>query len=268
MDTSAPVTLGSNLLRPRRSLARRWVVIVSLIVHAVAIGAYVVVGMLRIERLKPDRGRISVAVGMELPDTGGGPEPGSKPKDVVKKKDKPKIEVDVPVQPTKDTSKISNEGQPATTTSTTTGTGPSTGPTTGDTPTKTGGECTGEDCKKPETTKVEPVVKKTKTPTPMAPPDFKRLRKTSDADAAIQPSDNDKTAILRSGNTVVRGSVWVCIDETGRVSSTKLTGSTGYSDYDDRLVRGTRTWEYRPAIQDGVAVPTCSNVNFTFRIAK
>jgi TonB family protein len=266
MDTSAPaITLGSNLLRPRRSLARRWVIAVSLIVHAAAIGAYIVMGMLRVERLKPDRGRISVAVGLAMPETGGGPEPGSKPKDPPKpKKDKPKVQVDETVQPTTDTTKISTEGETKTT-STTTGTGETgtAGLTTGTDPVTTTGECTGEDCKQPETKVEKPEPEK---PVAKTPKDFDLLRRTPDDQTKIQPSAVTKTAMQRAGHAVVKGNVKVCLDARGTIRTVTLAKSTGYADYDARLVAGVRTWEYDPAIEKGVPVASCGTVFFTFRM--
>jgi TonB family protein len=266
-DSPPPVTLGSNLLAPRRrSVARRWLIILSMVVHGGAIAAYVVVGMLRVERLKPDRGRITVSLGMQLPDQTGGPEPGSKPKDPPKpKRDevKTKIQVDTTVQPTTDTSKISNTGQSRTSTSELPGTGSGHTPSPGSDSTKPpGGGCQGEDCPPPETTT-------TKKPEPkpeaeLTPQDMKLLNTTPDDLRHIQPNDVTKTAIQRDGKAKVVGIVRVCIDERGRISKTSLTKSTGYSAYDSALVTGVRRWTYNPAIKDGVATPACSTVFFTF----
>src|SRR5262245_45523583 len=154
-------TFGSRMTtKPRRSKARSWLVTASLVIHAGAIGAYVVLGMMRIEQLKPDRGRIEVAVGPRMQDPGGGPEPGMKPKDPPRPEPKKHTTKDiVQAKPTTPVTTDTSDQTPTQATGDTTGTTPGGGGGTDPTkPPGGGGGCVGPDCKddpKPEPPKQE-----------------------------------------------------------------------------------------------------------------
>jgi len=265
------ISLGSNLLRPQRRGARRWLVIVSLIAHAAAIGAYVVVGMMRIERLTPDKGRISISMGHQI-DPGSGPTPGSKPKPP-KPEQPPQVKTVKPkviVQPV-DQSHISLEQSPSTANDTDDSTGdtddtggggggggdPCIGP---DCKTGGGDPCVGANCKTGGGD-TKPIVEQVEN---IPPTVIQSLRLSGDTQ--IHPSEVALNAMRRDGKTKVLGIVKLCLDTSGRINKVSVLKSTGYPDYDLGLVRGVRTWTYRPHRVNNTPVPVCSTVAFAYLI--
>ncbi len=89
--------------------------------------------------------------------------------------------------------------------------------------------------------------------------------KTSGEDQ-IHPSTKIKSAINRSSSRKVHGIVYVCISTSGRVVSAKLSHSTGYGEYDAKLLAGVRRWIYRPYKISGKAIQVCTAINFIYRL--
>lgn len=86
-------------------------------------------------------------------------------------------------------------------------------------------------------------------------------------DPQIQPPDAVRTHMLRSGQGEARGTVEMCLDAAGRVSSLRMLLSTHHPAYDARLLERMRTWRYRPyRMADGDAVPICTAVTFIYRV--
>lgn len=84
-------------------------------------------------------------------------------------------------------------------------------------------------------------------------------------DKYILPDDITKTEISRSGKDRVVGSLKLCVDITGKVSSVSQLKSTGYSAYDSKLQNTIRgTWRYKPYEVNGRAVPVCTAVTFIY----
>ena len=74
--------------------------------------------------------------------------------------------------------------------------------------------------------------------------------------------------IIPPANQSLRGTevqVWVFVDERGRVvaDSTRLNPPTRDNDFNKRLIREAAEWVFRPAIQEGKAVPSW----FPYRIS-
>jgi TonB family protein len=264
METS----IGTRLIPTRRSGARRWLVIASLILHAGVIGTYVVLGMMRIERLTPERSRIRVA-SMPRIEPGGGPEnPGTRPKDPVKPP-KP-VPPKVIVQPT---DKAPVEDKPTDDTAATDvgddlppgggGGGGGIGPPSDEPGCPPNVECVIGDPDPPAlVTAPKPVV--VQAPTNVAPSVIGALR--TDGDPQIHPPDTAQNAMIRDGKTKVFGIVQLCLDTSGRISKTKMLRSTGYPAYDSELLAGVRTWRYDPHRVNGTAMPVCSTVHFNYSI--
>ncbi|HUS63033.1 MAG TPA: hypothetical protein VMZ28_00775 [Kofleriaceae bacterium] len=86
-------------------------------------------------------------------------------------------------------------------------------------------------------------------------------------DPQIQPPDVVRTHMLRGGQDEARGTVEMCLDRAGRVSSLRMLLSTRHPAYDARLLERMRTWRYRPyRMADGDAVPICTAVTFIYRV--
>ena len=86
-------------------------------------------------------------------------------------------------------------------------------------------------------------------------------------DPQIQPPDGVRTHMMRSGQDEARGTIEMCLDTAGRVSSLRMLLSTRHPAYDARLLERMRTWRYRPyRTTDGEAVPICTAVTFIYRV--
>jgi TonB family protein len=266
---SAPSTqlrtdIGSNLLlKPRRSAARRWLVIVSFVLHGGAIAAYLLFGLLQVERLSPERGRIEVSLARRMSDPGGGLEPGEKPKTPRPPKPEDKRVTKDRVQPVETPPVVAPEQTP-----TTGGGGNNLTPGTGNDNLPPGGQCEGADCSDdPDapivaTGKAKPAVVEQKEDKFVPPVDMKKKR--LGGDTQIVPDQVTRTAMSRDGKSSWTGIVKFCIDTSGRVKSASMAKPTGYPAYDALLLRGVRQWTYSAHTVGGTPVPACSTVKFDF----
>lgn len=80
----------------------------------------------------------------------------------------------------------------------------------------------------------------------------------------ILPDDATKTAITRSQRDKVVGSFKLCISDTGAVTGVTALKSTGFPDYDAKIIREMNTWAYRPYLVNGKAAPVCTAVTFIY----
>lgn len=86
-------------------------------------------------------------------------------------------------------------------------------------------------------------------------------------DPKIAAPDSVRQQMARAGTAKVEGMVKMCLDRQGRVRSLRLLKSTGYSEYDQRLLAGMRSWGYEPyRLDTGAAVPVCTVVTFIYRV--
>jgi outer membrane biosynthesis protein TonB len=93
--------------------------------------------------------------------------------------------------------------------------------------------------------------------------DGKRYR----GNTQIQPPDSVKTAMSRAGDDRVRAIIKMCLSKTGDVASVDLLLSTGYPDYDRKLLGQVRTWRYHPyKLDSGQAVPVCTSIVFKYSV--
>ena len=80
----------------------------------------------------------------------------------------------------------------------------------------------------------------------------------------ILPDDKTKTAITASKRDKVIGSFKLCLDTTGAITSVVALKSSGFPDYDAKIIREMNKWTYRPYHVDGKAVPVCTAVTFIY----
>jgi periplasmic protein TonB len=81
----------------------------------------------------------------------------------------------------------------------------------------------------------------------------------------IVPEDVTKTEIQRSGKEKLIGSFKLCITAEGAVSQVNQLKSTGFPQYDNRIVSTIRNeWRYRPFMVNGKATPVCTAVTFIY----
>lgn len=81
----------------------------------------------------------------------------------------------------------------------------------------------------------------------------------------IAPDDRTKTLIQKKlhGKKLV-ASFMLCLDESGTPETILPITSSGFADYDAKLLRGISEWRYAPYKVDGEAVPVCTGVTFIY----
>jgi hypothetical protein len=108
----------------------------------------------------------------------------------------------------------------------------------------------------------------TPPPPPPAPPQavpptlLEGMRVSGNKD--ILPADATKIEIARSGKDKIVGSFKLCVDAQGAVTNVVQLKSTGFSDYDAKIIREMKQWAYRPYSVNGKAVPVCTAVTFIY----
>jgi len=83
-------------------------------------------------------------------------------------------------------------------------------------------------------------------------------------DKNITPDDPTKTQIARSGKDKLVGSYKLCVDPQGAVTGVTMLKSTGFVDYDSKIMREMSQWAYRPYLVNGKAAPVCTAVTFIY----
>ncbi|HET6612595.1 MAG TPA: energy transducer TonB [Kofleriaceae bacterium] len=102
------------------------------------------------------------------------------------------------------------------------------------------------------------------TETKIVPPHALEAQRIA-GDARVVPSDTDKLAMARQGQTVVVSVVKMCLSAGGTVTSLQLLKSSGFPGYDRQIKSAMRQWRYRPFRVNGKAVPVCTPVTFQYR---
>jgi protein TonB len=80
----------------------------------------------------------------------------------------------------------------------------------------------------------------------------------------VVPSDSDKLAIKRAGQSRVVTTVKMCLSSGGTVNRVDMLKSSGYPAYDQKIKSTMRTWKYKPFRVNGKAVPVCTSVTFIY----
>jgi TonB family protein len=62
----------------------------------------------------------------------------------------------------------------------------------------------------------------------------------------------------------LKGTVRLCVDRVGAVTSTELTEATGYDEYDRKLIAAVRGWRFRPFVLNGQTFAVCSTNEFVY----
>jgi TonB family protein len=82
----------------------------------------------------------------------------------------------------------------------------------------------------------------------------------------IAPPDIVQNQMMREEKKKTSAVLKVCIGQGGEVTSSAIAKSSGYPEYDAKLVSGVKGWRYRPYMVNGQYVPVCSAVAFAFSI--
>lgn len=80
----------------------------------------------------------------------------------------------------------------------------------------------------------------------------------------VQPDDATKLQMARDQRRRARATVRMCLSARGEVASTRIVRSSGYPDYDARLLAAMQGWRYRPYLVNGQAAPVCTHVTFIY----
>jgi hypothetical protein len=247
---------------------RKVIVSASVVAHAAGIVALTVMAFWRIDKLPLEDRPVKAAFVMP-----GTPAPAGGPKkvDLIARKpeERHKTKVKDVVQPP---TKIEQTQPDSGATTATTGTdeggggGPGEGPDTGDstTPVTGDGDCTVPPCGGDDDPPV--VIKKKKVPVTIAPNIANGLR--TSGNSQIHAPEQTRVTMLHEGKTQTIGVAKVCIGDDGGIDSVKLMKSTGYADYDAKLLGEMRGWRYTPYKVNGEAVPFCTAVTIVYKMRK
>lgn len=266
------------LLAPpsRNTKVRSAIVTAVVAAHAAALAALAIAGMWDIDKLEVERTPRAVA-SFALPgDSGGG---GAPQPELVAKKPEPekrKVKVTETVQPEPEAADPADEpaADAASDGGDAAGTDGPPGNGTGgdgqgfDTPTGTG--CTAPPCgigaapdpRKPD----KPEPPKPSRPETIAPNIAAGLR--IGGNDQISAPESVRVQMLHQGKSRLIGTVTLCIDTRGRVSSARVVKSTGFDAYDARLLSEMRAWRYKPYTVNGRAAPACTAVTVVYKMAK
>jgi TonB family protein len=266
-------------------MSRRWLVAVSALVHLAVAGGLFVSGVWRLERLEAPRLALrGLGYMMPPPAPSGGPvarEPIKIERKIIKKKPQELVQLDARKRhddppPVKDDDDGGDDGPghgPGTSTDTgecleNCGDSKAEAPVCGDRLVAGDEQCddgntvNGDGCS--STCRLEPK---------LAPPARPRILTSAVLDGMrisgetqIHPSAATRNMMMRANVMSTFGVIVLCIATDGSVASAKLSRSTSYSEYDESLLLGVRTWRYRPYMVNGAPVPACGTVRFDYRM--
>lgn len=263
---------------PRRRL-RTLLIGTSLVVHGVVAFGLIVAGMWKIEKVESVRTPVSLAAVVVPGDSGGGgaprpatplraktPPPKVIPRDTIQPVAKVETEVK-PVVEAADVVALDGTGLGSDVPGNGTG-----GDGRGRLP-PIGSGCTGDDCGTgtgTDTRKVKPPCEgdacAPRKRVTVAPNIASGLR-ISGNDQIVAP-DAVRLTMMHEGKQQVTAAVLLCIDTAGRVDQASVKRSTGYPEYDAKLLREMRSWRYRAYEVDGKATPACTSVVLVYRITQ
>jgi outer membrane biosynthesis protein TonB len=234
---------------------RRWLVAVSLVVHATLVAVFTIATLWHVDRLSAERRTVSISQVEPMPEPSGSPSTAPKVEFTHKEV---KHVVTTPVQPVE----VPKETPPAAPADTIgNGSGNGSGDGSGSGTGSGSGSATGT-CADPPCGDAPPQDKHDDVERVISPTILTGLRISGDPQ--IHPPEVVKVAIQRDGVDRVTGTFKLCVSASGQVASITPIKSTTYAGYDKRLVEGMRTWRYRPYVIDGRAVPVCSVVAFIY----
>jgi TonB family protein len=239
------------------SRKRFWFVTISVAAHLGTAAAVFVAGTWNIDRLDRETRPVAVLTmnlpapapaggGMTLPDVKLTPKPRRLATDLHQLTTKP----DPQAKPT--------TGNPGETIGTGTGTDP-----------EGIGTCTTPPCG--ESPIPDPQPKPEPKPEPKPPveetvivtPNVLKMQREA-GETQIQAPPAVKVAMRGDGIDQVTGVVYVCVSETGSITSVQLKKSTKYPAYDERLIQAARAWRFKPYAAKGRNVKICGTTTFVY----
>jgi cysteine-rich repeat protein len=256
-------------------MTRRWLIAASFAAHLAVVVALFLSGIWHLEQLHAERLPLDLVQPLRPPaPAAGGPVAAAAPKVI------PKVIPKVVVQPPAahqdlETKPMTGDREDGTTTGRGTGEaasacvencspGAAAEPVCGNGAVEIGEQCddgnttSGDGCS--ATCRTEPPP----PPTVVAPNILQGLRISGETD--VHPSTETASRMTRDNAQTVAAAILVCIATDGHVASATQNHSTGYADYDAKLLAAVRDWRYRPyTLGTGRPVPACSMVTFVYR---
>jgi TonB family protein len=84
----------------------------------------------------------------------------------------------------------------------------------------------------------------------------------------IEPSQDDRADMSDANKRVVSGTFQIAVSATGVVTGVQIIKTTGYPEYDRRLVAAMYNWRYRPYSIDGTAQPFRGMIRFDYKLGR
>jgi hypothetical protein len=82
---------------------------------------------------------------------------------------------------------------------------------------------------------------------------------------SIVPDEITMSAIARSGHDTLVSTYKICITTDGSVNNVSQLRSTGFPDYDAKILNTIRRdWRYRPFLVNGKPAPVCTALRFVY----
>jgi TonB family protein len=252
---------------------RRWrtaVIVGSAIAHAGVIAGIAVAAMWHIEKLDVADGQ-DITFRVPIPQGASAPPPSSRlavQKATVEKVVKVKPPVVVQPQIVKDPPPVTSGASTATDPGNTTGPGGDGNDPDAD-PNSTS-RCLTPPCidgsdGDPEPEEKKQVIEEKKPPI-VAPNVAKGLRISGNEQ--IYPPEMTKVDMLHQGKANISATIQLCVGTDGRVDTLRVLKSSGYGDYDAKLLGEMRDWRYRAYLVNGKPSPMCTVSVFVYRMTK
>jgi len=255
--------------RSRKKIA--WIA-ASVVLHAIVGGFFLVLSFWEIHEIRRPSHGVAMASSLALPPPGGSRSKADEPKRVVRK-EKHHIVKD-PRQPHKlsDEKQVASSAQFANLSDAdsggdatgTGGAGDVGGPGTGNGPSLGIGLETCLDssaCTPPSL--------------PIAPPDDPAPRAVPSAtlremhriagEEKIRPQSSVQNEMARQGQQSLSAVILLCVSKSGAVSKQRVLKSSGYLEYDAKLVNRVQKWRYEPYLANGHPIAICTQLRFDYR---
>lgn len=84
-------------------------------------------------------------------------------------------------------------------------------------------------------------------------------------DPQIQPPTSTQNAMSQTNQQRAVAVIKMCLDRQGAVARVALVKSSGYAEYDAKLLSKIRRWRYRPYRAGGLAIAICTHVTFIYK---
>lgn len=238
--------------------------IVSLVVHLALGGLLLVLSLWEVHEIqRPSRSHAVVSM-IGLPPPSGGGEAKAEPKRVERKPEKTIVPDSRQPSSTDSEKPATDTGQSGSGNGLGDGEGDGDGEGTG-TGTGPGGPGTGGlgisiDLAPPPV----PVAKPSEAPKVVPAAVLGRLHRIA-GEAQIHPPSNTRNMMSRKTQHELTAILLVCLDKGGAVSKQRLIRSSGYPEYDSKLLSGVRRWRYEPYRANGKATAICTQLTFRYK---